>query len=87
MRPLAVVLFLIAAVPTFGALELAPPAPTDESYVVLHVREPWSNVCLPRDPQVSRNGNRIDVAFTVQFDVPVEAGEESILTYRIRIEF
>jgi hypothetical protein len=26
-------------------------------------------------------------AFTVQFDVPVDAGEESVLTYRIRIEF
>ena len=26
-------------------------------------------------------------AFTVQFDVPVEAGEETVLTYRVRIEF
>lgn len=69
MRPLAIALFLLAAVPAFAAIELAPPAPTDESYVVLQVREPWSNVCLPRNPQVSRNGNRIDVAFTVQFEV------------------
>ena len=35
---------------------------------------------------LDRRNQELD-AFTVQFDVPVEAGEESVLIYRIRIEF
>jgi hypothetical protein len=52
--------------------------------VVVEVVEP-----LPSEWTMLANSHGFEKldAFTVQFDVPVEAGEESVLTYRIRIEF
>ncbi|MGH7563832.1 MAG: DUF4139 domain-containing protein [Gemmatimonadota bacterium] len=52
--------------------------------VVVQVVEPlpseWTMLATSHDFE------KMD-AFTVRFDVPVEASEESVLTYRIRIEF
>ncbi|HKY59952.1 MAG TPA: DUF4139 domain-containing protein [Gemmatimonadota bacterium] len=52
--------------------------------VVVEVVEP-----LPSEWTMLANSHDFEEldAFTVQFDVPVAAGEESVLTYRIRIEF
>ena len=66
---LTLVLFLFVALPAVASFELEPVAPTDESYVVLQVREVWLSVCLPRDPQVTRAGNRIEVRWTVPNEV------------------
>lgn len=52
--------------------------------VVVEVVEP-----LPAEWTMLTNTHDFEEldAFTVQFDVPVEAGEESVLVYRTRIEF
>lgn len=55
-----------------------------DTNVVVEVVEPlpseWTMLSNTHDYE------KLD-AFTVSFEVPVEAGEESVLTYRIRIEF
>ncbi|MGH7571263.1 MAG: DUF4139 domain-containing protein [Gemmatimonadota bacterium] len=52
--------------------------------IVVQVVEP-----LPSEWTMLSNSHDFEEldAFTVRFDVPVEAGEESVLTYRVRIEF
>lgn len=63
MRTILAVLLLFTAVSAHAAFDVEPPAPTDRSYVVVQVRHFWRDGCVPRDPRVTRTGNRIEVVW------------------------
>lgn len=95
MRIAPLALLLLVAFPSFASFEFEPAAPTDSSYITLHVRERWTNVCGPGNVQIARSGNRIEVDWTVNYvigcfnrlttwdaDVPLgllEAGEYQVV--------
>ena len=64
MRITTIAFLVLAAAPAFSSFEFEPAAPTDQSYIVLHVAESWPSLCVPSSPRVSRAGSRIDVVWT-----------------------
>ena len=69
MRIAPLALLLLVAFPSLASFEFEPAAPTDSSYITLHVHERWLNVCGPGNVQVARSGNRIDVDWTVNYTI------------------
>jgi hypothetical protein len=66
MRPLALLLTLVAATASYATdiFRFEPAAPTSTSAVFLRV-ETVVGACVPRNAQVTRNGQSIDVSWTV----------------------
>ena len=73
---LAALLALLSYVELGAYYRIDPVAPTDRSFVVLQVRQVWRDGCVPRNRQVTRNGN----AFTVRYEVPTGGGCPLALT-------
>ena len=65
MRSLALLVTLLAAVPSFAEpFQIEPKAPVSTSAVVLRVDSVWEG-CLPRNAQVTRSDQSIDVLWSV----------------------
>lgn len=61
----AFLLVVVASTSAFAEITFDPPAPTNQSFVTLRIREPWGSVCTPRDPVVARHGATIDIHWTI----------------------
>jgi hypothetical protein len=67
---LAILLLLVlAATVSADPYRFEPPIPTDETFVALIVDTTWRDSCPPRDPQITRVEQVIDVLWTVPRDI------------------
>lgn len=68
MRKLIVCLLAslsLSASASADAFQFEPVRPTSESFAVVRVTLPWPDRCYPADPEVKRNGNVIEVTWTI----------------------
>lgn len=76
MRRLPVVIALfIAAFTASAGVTFRPPAPTTQSFVMLHVSNAWNNrFCDPLDPVIERSDRTFDIRFTSEGCIPEQIG-------------
>jgi hypothetical protein len=67
MRSFRLALILAAlATPAFADyLRIVPPAPDSEDVIVAEMGGRWRDLCIPRNPTVTRNGNTISIALQI----------------------
>jgi hypothetical protein len=65
MRAALSVLLVLLALPLSASFTFEPPAPADQSFVLLKVDEIWRDGCVPFRPQVTRNGSRVEVVWSI----------------------
>lgn len=64
-RLLTLLTFLLVTSSAFAAhITYDPPAPTANDSVSVIVSETWRDGCVPRNPRVTRVGQRVEIAFT-----------------------
>jgi hypothetical protein len=84
-RSLLTILLLAAFNLTAQEFRFEPAAPTSDDVVLLQVNRFWRDSCVPRGAVVSRNGNRIEVLWTVQLGFCLGAFSPWIDTVRIGV--